>query len=321
MKSLLIEGAGLSDVNAKLFLKFFLLGRARRVSSANVALLVTELGRFGNMSRRMANGLLVAHQLNLGHLVVPDNVIFSRGLYREGRTQVASNLLVWFGNKPRMGANSIDALLTTNLLRPQSIPQQTASEDGGSLAWSRLRDLLQPTVPSKGTGENSLTIHVRAGDVFGERKPPTYGQPPLAFYKLVINSRSWENLLLVVEDFGNPVAQGIVDYCNEKNLSIAVQNESLNEDLFWLLSAQNLVAGRGSFATAVAGLSPHCKTVFYFEDKCVLVPTKPEVEMIRIVDRSGQYRSAILKDNWENSPTQREMMISYPLSSLVMEGP
>ena len=318
-KSWSFEEAGLSDVSARLFLRPLLLGKVGRIPSTKVGLLVTELGMFGNMSRRMANGLLLADRLNFGHLVVPDNVIFFRGLFREGVHQTSSNLRVWFGNYPRPATNSISALVTTNLLRSLSLPQ-TESRDIQNAAWAKLRDLLEPTVPTVGSGPNALTIHVRGGDVFGERKPPNYGQPPLSFYKLVINSNRWENVLLVIQDRSNPVVQGIIDYCNEKNLPIQVQNEHLNEDLTKLLGAQNLVAGRGTFAPAVAGLSPHCKKVFFFEDKCALVPSKPNVEMIRIVDHSGQYRSAILKNNWENSPAQREMMMTYPVSSLAMES-
>lgn len=273
---------------------------------------------FGNMSRRLANGLLLADRLNFGHLIVPNNVIFFRGLFREGLHNVSSNLKVWFGIHPRPKTNSIDALLTTNLLRSLP-PSTTESRDRETMAWSRLRALLELTVPTVGSGPSVLTIHVRGGDVFGERKPSNYGQPPLSFYKLVINSTRWESVLLVIQDRSNPVVQGIIDFCKEKKLPIQVQNEHLNDDLARLLGAQNLVAGRGTFSPAVAGLSPHCKKVFFFEDKCSLVPSKPGVEMIRTFDHRGQYRSAVLNNNWENSPTQREMMITYPESSLTME--
>ena len=306
--------------NSKTFVKWSSWARTRGISAARVGLFPTELGMFGNMIRRMGNAILVAQAFEVGHLVVPKGVIFYRGLLAEALATTRGGLRVWFGVQPRMVHNQIDALVTTDFFL--SFPHiESLSEKSVDDAWGSLRNLLVPRVPTSSSGDNVLTIHVRGGDVFGPRKPAGYGQPPFSYYQLILESQKWERVDLVYQDMSNPVVRLIMDYCRAHKLPLETQSSDLPTDLTTLLGAENLVAGRGSFIPAVVGLSPHCKNVFYFEDKMNVIPSVSGINFFQVRDATGDYRSHVLSNNWENSSEQRQLMTTYPLSSLVMEGP
>jgi len=272
------------------------------------------------MIRRMGNVLLVAQAFEVGHLVVPKGVIFYRGLLAEALATTRGGLRIWFGVQPRMVHNQIDALVTTDFFR--SFPHvESLSEKSADDAWRSLRNLLVPQVPTSSSGAKVLTIHVRGGDVFGPRKPARYGQPPFSYYQLILESQKWERVDLVYQDMFNPVVSIIIDYCRAHKLHLETQSSNLPADLTTLLGAENLVAGRGSFIPAVVGLSPHCKNVYYFEDKMKVIPSVSGINLVRVRDATGDYRSRVLSNNWENSLEQRQLMTTYPLSSVVMEGP
>ena len=114
---------------------------------------------------------------------------------------------------------------------------------------------------------------------------------------------------------------GIRDLCRKLKIEVKTQSGTVLEDIGTLLRAESIVAGRGTFVPAIANLSRYCTTVFFFEDKCNLIPRRSGIRLIRVADLEKNYKDAILSNNWQNTLEQREMMTSYPLSSLVMEDP
>ena len=289
-------------------------------SSGQVGLVVIEMGRFGNMVRRLANALQAAHHLGCEDLIVPRDVIFHKEIFEKTVYCVGNSKRVWFGVEPSRKRNGVDAIITHDFYSG-TIEKTTETIHTANDAWFGLRELLQGYEISNDTGKKWLTIHLRSGDVFGPRNATGYGQPPLAFYQLVLDSDKWEGVTLVYQDTSNPVVSALDAYCCSRGIKVSKQSGTIREDLSVLLTAKTLVAGRGTFIPGVAGISPHCNKVFFFEDKCNLVPRRSGIEFIRVSDKDGTYRESILSNNWNNTPEQRELMLTYPLSSLVMEGP
>jgi hypothetical protein len=135
---------------------------------------------------------------------------------------------------------------------------------------------------------------------------------PFPTTQLILESQKWERVHLVYHDMSNPVVPLIMDYCRAHKLLLETQSSDLPTDLTTLLGAENLVAGRGSFIPAVVGLSPHCKNVFYFEDKTNVIPSVSGINVFQVRDATGDYRSHVLSNNWENSSEQRQLMTTYP---------
>ena len=292
----------------------------KQLPSRVAAVIALELGMFGNMTRRLANATSLALALRIGGIVVPKASVFHRGLFRTGRFALSDELTMWFAASPTVFSNDVRLLMASDLYRDYGLGGSN-SDRFVAEGWQSLQKMLLPKMPHMSSGPNNLTIHLRGGDVFGPRKPKAYGQPPLAFYSLILRSEAWSSVTIVCQDDQNPVLEPLENLCTQLGYAFSRQNESLDKDLSVLLAAENLVAGRGTFVPAVAGLSPHCRRVFYFHDKCNIVPYLEHLRIVRVADLTGIYQASVLSKNWQNSVEQRELMISYPLSSLVMEGP
>jgi hypothetical protein len=288
--------------------------RNRSVSLDAVGIYVTELGMFGNMSRRIANSLAVADSLGLAAVIVPRPVIFHGGIFAENIHASLTGPSLYFGHAPGAAKNPIDVLLTHDLFSDFGL--EKSAPHSVDRAWDMARSSLAVTPASTTDQTPHLTIHVRGGDVFGPRKPKAYGQPPLAFYELILNAKRWAGVTVVHQDLLNPVIPGILALCKTLGIDAVSQSGTIQEDLAVLLGATHLVAGRGTFAPAVAGLAKDCHEVFYFEDKCTMVPPRSDVHFVRVVDRDKGFTSAVLSRNWQNTPEQTALMLDYPASSL-----
>jgi hypothetical protein len=187
-------------------------------------------------------------------------------------------------------------------------------------ASQTVRPALQSIYASLLEGETpeteTLTIHLRSGDVFRNRPHPGYGQPPLSFYQRVIDSADWKGVEIVSEDSLNPCQEPILDYLSARGIATSTTGAALAEATRSLARARNLVVSLGTFAPAVLFLSDARKKVFVFGRTIDKIPAGPNHSYWFILDRRGHYVENVLSANWQNSPTQRRMMVDYPRDSL-----
>ena len=113
-----------------------------------------------------------------------------------------------------------------------------------------------------------------------------------------------------------PTLQPLIEFCTERGIAVTTQSGSLRDDIFTLLGATALVAGRGSFIPQVVGLSPCVEDVYTYESGYGLALSREGVTTHRVIDVAGDYRTAVLSDNWRNTVAQRETMVRYPEDSL-----
>lgn len=165
-----------------------------------------------------------------------------------------------------------------------------------------------------------LTIHLRSGDIFGPNPHPGYGQPPLAFYKKIVNSGNWERVELVTEDSLNPCQEPLLSYLAERGIPASVTGDRLEAATRALSRARNLVASRGTFAPAILYLAETTKRVFVFNGEIDRIPAGPLHSYHPVTDLSGVYTAAALDSNWKNSASQRKIMLDYPEASLSMSS-
>lgn len=158
-----------------------------------------------------------------------------------------------------------------------------------------------------------LVIHIRGGDAFTANPNSRYGQPPLAYYVLIVDSQTWSEVTVVSEDRSNPVIVPLLHYLAEKEILHTFQSSSLAEDLYLLLRAQSLVAGRGSFIPAIVGLSRNVQTVYHFGEEPML---RRDLSLWHVIDVTGDYMRALCSSNWRADASQINMMLSYPIEHL-----
>ena len=172
-------------------------------------------------------------------------------------------------------------------------------------------------------GENVLLIHLRSGDVFESSHPhPDYGQPPLAFYKRVIDNKEWERVFLIYENDSNPAVRGLKDHLNSKKLPYSVSSSDVSTDIQLLLSGKHLVMSRGTFLWPVVVASRNLESVFIFGQSSTWSPNhlqawplRQEHEFVIVADKISIYEKLVL-NRWQNNPFQRHLMTWYPKSWL-----
>jgi len=280
---------------------------------------VPELGRFGNMTRRLVAGLLIADVLNLGHVIVPRSAEFQAGIYPRGVHTPSEKLRFWLWSTQRPTlpgpTRKVRVLHKRDLLIGPHLEAVLVRQQA-TKAWADLFSLLvnKPELPK--LPNSHLVIHLRGGDVFGPRKPASYGQPPLAFYERILDHERWSAVTVVHEDSKNPLLKPLLESCTARKIPVTTQSEKARDDIAVLLLASTLAAGRGTFMPAVVGLSRNVERVFYFHDKFPLHPPVAGVETIRISDKEGTYVRDVLSNNWKNSEYQRDLMLTYPQGNL-----
>lgn len=169
---------------------------------------------------------------------------------------------------------------------------------------------------------DQLHIHIRSGDIFSTWVAPHYPQPPLAFYKLVIQRLLAEkriaSIKMVFENRLNPVIPALEAYIAELGVPLTTQSGTLADDVAALVNARYLVFGLGTFGPGVCHLSDHVEQVFYFASGwpqhfrgISTIGTITEV-----LDTAGHYTKV---GEWDNSPERRALMLDYPIENLAFD--
>ncbi|SDO54084.1 hypothetical protein SAMN05216360_12628 [Methylobacterium phyllostachyos] len=170
--------------------------------------------------------------------------------------------------------------------------------------------------------DDQLLIHIRSGDIFSTWVAPHYPQPPLAFYKLVIQRLLREkrigSIKMVFENRLNPVIDQLEAYIANLGIPLTTQSGTLAEDVAALANGRYLVFGLGTFGPGVCHLSDHVEQVFYFASGWPQhfrgIPTIGR--LIEVVDTAGGYTKV---GEWDNSPARRQLMIDYPIENLAFD--
>jgi hypothetical protein len=291
-------------------LYFPLPARNKRLDETSVPdlLVVARHGRFGNNIRQILYSLAVAERLGVREVVARSIPQFPHGSW-----EVGPNL----------------TLTHDPVLRPRRVTQPRTILAGDFFVVPRLptpiddvdyTNLGDGLVRASGLSEapplpmDTLVIHIRSGDVFRERPHHSLGQPPLSFYEKVLEHSRPQNVVLVYEDALNPVIPRIQVRLKSLSIPFSVHSGDLRSDLELLLSARQLVTGNGTFGQALLVLSPHIERWYDFGVGKERFPTSRRLAVVSITDREGDYVAAL--GRWENSPSQRNLMLKYPASNL-----
>ena len=125
------------------------------------------------------------------------------------------------------------------------------------------KENIQLPKPWEKYNENVLHIHIRSGDIMIKNNGYNMVQPPLAYYCNIIEERDWEKIIIVSEDILNPCINALLK--KYKNIEYFGKN-ILDIDIMELLSATNIVSGRGTFIPCLAFFMEDLITYHYPND-------------------------------------------------------
>lgn len=159
--------------------------------------------------------------------------------------------------------------------------------------------------PSK-VDTSTLYFHIRGGDCFSHRPHELYVQPPLQYYKQVIEKSNYKKIILVCEDSKNP--------CIEKLLllkDVTYTSNHIEKDLTILASVSELGIGFGTFGLLLYFMNPRLKKLYipkYVNDFFITGSNWGDVEVC-VVDLPNYIKPG----EWKNTIEQRDLMMNWSL--------
>lgn len=149
--------------------------------------------------------------------------------------------------------------------------------------------------------DNNIHIHFRGGDIFSSNPHKAYVQPPLSYYKNIIND--YDSIKLVCEDKKNPCINELLKQKNVEYIS-----NTLEKDLSILSNVSNLVIGFGTFGFLLYLMNPNLKNL-YIPD--FFVNELPKGKWGNVNIHSIELPNYIKVGEWEFNEEQRKMMLEY----------
>lgn len=215
--------------------------------SCNVAYIPSWAGRLGNNVMQILHALCFAHCKNYDGVVFPFHPHLST-TYILFKKQV----------NPNTNWNYMvqDNFFYTTIFQNHGL-QIPSMEIRRNLGQNYITPIIQFTIPSDFLKdhllqEETLCIHIRSGDLFeGQGTHEKYIQPPLWYYKQIIQSKTWHQIYIFAEDDKNPVLNQLLLYGQHALLPVSWKRQTLMEDIGCLLYAKNIVGSYGSFTPMI----------------------------------------------------------------------
>lgn len=171
--------------------------------------------------------------------------------------------------------------------------------------------------------DKCLLIHIRSGDIFESNDCHPYVQPPLDFYRHIIDKVDMKRILIISEDTKNPVIDKLVNIYKQIELHIV----SFEKTIDLIMNAHYVVFGYGSFIPASLIFSKKIKKV-YFPDYLIDFSEKykgkyaieDQTYLLNYLDCKKEIISTdgYLKKMggfWKNNSHQLKIMVDFKIDS------
>jgi hypothetical protein len=165
-------------------------------------------------------------------------------------------------------------------------------------------------VKAESVSPDTLVINIRSGrDIFRPGNPAQadYMQPPLSFYKRVIEEHGYDDCLIVTQaDRLNPCVDALLAW--RKDIRIKT-HRSVRDDLRTLLSARHLVMCHSSFSWCFALMSRNLRVLHQPETFRIL--GVPDLSIY-----TYHFKGYIRPGEWTYSEAQRDAMLNHSVSDI-----
>lgn len=122
-----------------------------------------------------------------------------------------------------------------------------------------LRKEILANLPRVMTNSHDLYIYIRSG-YFGSIYNHDYFQPPLCYYKIILNNFKFKNIFLIAKDKINK----IIDILLNNYKFIIFKQNSLQVDIAYLINAYNIVGLPSSFLYSILKMNYNLKIYWHY---------------------------------------------------------
>jgi hypothetical protein len=111
--------------------------------------------------------------------------------------------------------------------------------------------------------DDELYIYIRGGDIFRNinKTSPFYVQPPLCFYRNILNKFIFRKVFIISEDASNPVIQILL----KEYQYIKFNKNDIKLDISYLVYSYNIISATSSFILAIIKLNQNLKFLWEYD--------------------------------------------------------
>ncbi len=168
---------------------------------------------------------------------------------------------------------------------------------------SIIRNEVLKNIPIYKANRNDLYINIRSGDIFLNAINPHYSQPPLCFYKKIINNNKFNKIFILSNGHENPVVDELLNIYKE----IKFIHGSVEFDISIIVNAYNFVMPISTFPQTLISLNYNLKNLYIYG---MMKYFQPKVNYtLHQMHPSDKYKK-ILLNKWKKTKEQIHLMIN-----------
>lgn len=174
-----------------------------------------------------------------------------------------------------------------------------------------IREEVLNNIPKYLAAPKDLYIHIRSGDIFINVINRFYSQPPLCFYRKIINESNYQNYYILSNGHENPV----IDKLLSLHPYIKYIHGTLEYDISVIINAYNLVLSLSSFPLTLIYLNNNLLNLYIYDMmnfnyldtlNSNLNNTKFKIHKMKPSSDYFKY----MNEKWNNTKFQLNLMIS-----------
>ena len=180
--------------------------------------------------------------------------------------------------------------------------------------YNLFRDEIYNNLNEFKSDPSELYIHIRSEDIFTKKNAPSYFQPPLCFYKKIIDENNFKKIYIISNGNENPNIKKLLELY--PNINFQYKN-TLVHDISLFAYAVNIVTSTSSFIWTVVNFSKHVKNVWNYD---ILGENRPYFLLMEEHRKNISYTEYVMKpkDDYMSkinpfyaSEEQLKLMVEY----------
>jgi hypothetical protein len=209
--------------------------------------------RFGNYFISLNNAILICEYLSCKRIIIQSEFINHKIFYQKYNLTIESNTTF----------NYIDnSSIIINI--PFFFSYCNFTYIGDINRFYVFRKEILNNLPKVKISIDDLYIYIRGGDIFrhlNKSSNTCYIQPPLCFYKSILNRFIFKKLTIICEDEKNPVVKALL----KEYPFIKYNKNNIKIDISYLVNSYNIISAISSFIASIIKFNKNLKYLWEYD--------------------------------------------------------